>query len=247
MQKNRSGPTNDYLHENPHLYRKVFDVEAGKICIDLCDEFCERRPATALDVGCGPGREVAYFNQHGIQSIGIDWVPTMIAHARAHYPDNEFYVADLRNFRINKTFDMVTCLGSCLNYMLTNADLTAALISIREHCHPGSLVIIEPLNTSSFVGSNVPPSEFHIADSNTVAKATYAWDQSNQIMRREREWTTDDHAVPIRDTLTVRLLFSQELKFVLESVGFKLLGFRERQRSKIYLNALFLIASYDPK
>lgn len=245
MTSNLSGPTNDYLHANPQLYGKIFDAEAGAICLGLYDEFHGGAPATAIDIGCGMGREVAFFAQSGIDAMGVDFVPNMISHARQAYPAQEFRLGDLRNIRVGRTFDLVTCLGSCLNYMLTNEELSQAIESLKAHCHPGSLIVIEPLNASSFVGSSTPPSNFSIPGTNSIARAEYRWNQLTQVLHRDRYWKVDDSSDLIHDTYVVRLLFSQELKFMLECHGLTVLGFRERRRSSVYSEALFIVARFN--
>ena len=81
--------------------------------------------------------------------------------------------------------------------------------------------MIEPLNTSSFVGSDTPPERFEIPGTDTSARAEYHWNQSTQVLHRDRYWHTKDSNEITQDTYTVRLLFSQELKFFLEQCGFK--------------------------
>jgi len=243
MSKNNlSGPTNDYLHANPQLYGKIFDAEAGGICLDFFSELKGTSPRDALDIGCGMGREVGYFASQGVTATGIDFVPSMIAHAREAFPKQEFLSGNLRSFRLGRTFDFVTCLGSCLNYMLTNDELIAALETIRTHCHGDSLIVIEPLNTSSFVGSDTPPERFEIPGTDTSARAEYHWNQSTQVLHRDRYWHTKDSNEITQDTYTVRLLFSQELKFFLEQCGFEVLSFAEKQRSRVYNKSLFILA-----
>lgn len=242
MKQNLSGPTNDYLHANPELYGKVFDTEAGEICMDLFAELKRGIPCSALDIGCGLGREVSYFATCGVEAMGVDFVPSMIKHARETFPGQEFISGDLREFRLKQTFDLVTCLGSCLNYMLSNEDLVSAIKTIRAHCHDDSLVVIEPLNSSSFIGSTTPPATFKIPGTTNVAHAKYEWNQLTQVMHRERYWSINDGAEAVHDTYTVRLLFSQELKFFLEQGGFEVVALKEKQRSQVYNKALFIIA-----
>jgi SAM-dependent methyltransferase len=46
--------------------------------------------ARVADVGCGPGRVAAYLAANGLDAIGIDVSPAMLAEARRAHPDIEF-------------------------------------------------------------------------------------------------------------------------------------------------------------
>ena len=46
--------------------------------------------AQVADVGCGPGRVVAYLAAYGLDVIGVDVSPVMLVEARRSHPDIEF-------------------------------------------------------------------------------------------------------------------------------------------------------------
>lgn len=127
-----SGPTNDLLHKFPDLYEKVFTVSTAPTCIELYQGHTGKHPCSVLDIGSGPGRELGDLANMGINCVGVDFVPSMIAYARVNYPLVEFVEGDMRTVRLDRTFDMITVLGACINYMLENADLERALATIRR-------------------------------------------------------------------------------------------------------------------
>jgi len=47
------------------------------------------------DVGCGPGRVTIFLSRLGLDTIGIDLSPNMIAHARRSHPDLRFEVGSM--------------------------------------------------------------------------------------------------------------------------------------------------------
>ena len=239
-----SGPTNDLLHKYPGLYEKVFSVSTAPTCLDFYKEVTGTLPRAALDFGSGPGRELADMAQLGIDCIGVDFVPSMVAYARQNYPAVDFVEGDMRTVRLGRKFDLITCLGACINYMLTNADLEKALATFRAHSHRDTVLIIEPYNTSSFVGTSIPPAEYVIPDGDfrAVGKATYAWSQAEQIVRRVRRWEFDDGSDTIEDSYTQRLYFSQELSYFLEKNGFEIQRLAEKQQSQVYNKSLFILA-----
>ncbi len=240
-----SGPTNDLLHKFPNLYEKVFTVSTAPTCVDLYQSRCGSLPRTTLDIGSGPGRELADLAELGIDCVGVDFVPMMIEYAQKSYPKVEFIQGDMREFRLGRKFDMITILGACINYMLENSDLEKALATIRAHCREDTIVIVEPYNTSSFVGTNVPPTEYAIPDGDfkAVGSATYEWSQKEQLIRRVRTWRFSEGQDDIQDTYKQRLYFAKELQYFFEKNGFSVIDIVEHQQSKIYNKSLFLLAT----
>ena len=47
------------------------------------------------DLGCGPGRVAAYLTEHGVDVVGVDLSPGMVAVARRDHPDIPFHVASM--------------------------------------------------------------------------------------------------------------------------------------------------------
>lgn len=50
-----------------------------------------------IDLGCGDGRDTAYFREKGLDVTGIDLSNEMISIARKKYPDNTFLQMDMRD------------------------------------------------------------------------------------------------------------------------------------------------------
>jgi ubiquinone/menaquinone biosynthesis C-methylase UbiE len=50
-----------------------------------------------VDVGCGTGRAVAELRRRGIEALGVDLDPTMVAVARERWPESAFELADAYN------------------------------------------------------------------------------------------------------------------------------------------------------
>ncbi|GEL98258.1 class I SAM-dependent DNA methyltransferase [Cellulomonas terrae] len=58
-------------------------------------DFADRVDGPVADVGCGTGRLTAYLSDHGIDAVGIDLSPGMIAVARHTYPTLRFEVGSM--------------------------------------------------------------------------------------------------------------------------------------------------------
>ena len=76
-------------------------------------DFLERfRPATVLDAGCGTGRVAAELARRGIDVVGIDRDPSMIATSRQLAPGVEFHVADVADVAVGRRFALIVMAGN---------------------------------------------------------------------------------------------------------------------------------------
>ena len=95
-------------------YQRRFD-ELAAAGVDVHGEAdCVSRlaPRTVLDAGCGTGRVAAELARRGIDVVGIDRDPSMIATARDLAPQVEYHVADVVTADLGRTFDLVVMAGN---------------------------------------------------------------------------------------------------------------------------------------
>jgi len=80
---------------NPSLYLK-FEEGRNKPIYDLIAHIPVMQPKRIIDIGCGPGNSTAPLAKMypGVEIIGIDSSPSMIAKAKKEYPDMEWMVFD---------------------------------------------------------------------------------------------------------------------------------------------------------
>jgi len=97
-------------------------------------------PLSVLDAGCGTGRVAAELARRGVEVVGIDRDPSMIATARALAPGVEFHVADVVEADLGRTFDLVVMAGNVPLFTPegTQADLVAGC---ARHLAPGGRLV----------------------------------------------------------------------------------------------------------
>ncbi|MGD2179098.1 MAG: class I SAM-dependent methyltransferase [Anaerolineae bacterium] len=96
-----------------------------------------------LDVACGTGGHIAYLKQH-FEVEGLDISTEFLEIARRKHPDVPFHHADMAEFDLRDTYDIVTCLFSSIGYLRTLQDLNRAVTCMTRHVIRGGLLIIEP-------------------------------------------------------------------------------------------------------
>ena len=69
-------------------------------------------PTSVLDAGCGTGRVGIELAGRGIEVVGVDVDPSMLATARRRAPALTWVEADLTTLALERTFDMVLLAGN---------------------------------------------------------------------------------------------------------------------------------------
>ncbi len=70
------------------------------------------RPHSVLDAGCGTGRVARELSRRGIEVVGVDRDPSMIATARRLAPELEWVVGDVADLDLGRHFDVVVMAGN---------------------------------------------------------------------------------------------------------------------------------------
>ena len=93
-----------------------------------------------LDIGCGPGRDMAWFEPRGMEVTGIDLSPAMLGHARRTVK-GPLLLMDMRSLAFRGSqFDGAWWCASLLH--LPKADAPAAVREARRVLKPGALLML---------------------------------------------------------------------------------------------------------
>lgn len=93
--------------------------------------------ARVLDLGCGPGRDAAWFTVRGHRVVGVDFAVGQLQVARDRAPGASFVHADARDLPLaTDSFDGCWCLASLLH--VPRADLPVALPEARRVLRPNA-------------------------------------------------------------------------------------------------------------
>jgi ubiquinone/menaquinone biosynthesis C-methylase UbiE len=101
------------------LDRAVLDELAGA---------ARRRPGPVLDVGCGPGQVAAHLHQAGVEVVGVDVSPGMLAAARGCSPGLAWAAGDMRALPLRAA----SCSAAVLFYSVQHVPRSALPHVLRE-------------------------------------------------------------------------------------------------------------------
>lgn len=107
----------------------------------LLESFVEGLAGPAvLDAGCGPGRDVEYFHDRGLDPVGVDVARGMLEHARAHRP-GRYLGMDVRTLAFaDGRFDGVWCPASI--FFLPTDGMAVALDEFARVLRPDGIARI---------------------------------------------------------------------------------------------------------
>jgi SAM-dependent methyltransferase len=124
---------------------KDYEAEAAKIHALVQ----ERRPGAKrlLDVACGKGIHLGYLSRH-YEAEGLDLESDFVKLAQERLAGVPIHHADMLDFALGRTFDVVTCLFSSIGYAVSVEDLFRAVANMASHVSEDGL-LLEPWFTSS--------------------------------------------------------------------------------------------------
>lgn len=105
--------------------------------------FCQlvKPESCILDVGCGPGRDAAYFETKGYQVAGVDLSDSLLAIARKVAANAEFYKMDMRSLTFpDNSYDAIWCCAALLH--LKRAEIPSVLQTFFKILKPGGILFI---------------------------------------------------------------------------------------------------------
>lgn len=127
------------------IYRsqgKDYAGETQKVCA-LIRQYKRSEGRSLLDVACGTGNHLVYLRED-FEVEGIDNSKEMLDIAQAKFPDINFLCADMIDFKIEHSFDVIACLFSAIGYVETQAHLNQAIQNMANHLKPGGILLVEP-------------------------------------------------------------------------------------------------------
>jgi SAM-dependent methyltransferase len=115
-------------------------AEAGQSIHGEADLVARFDPAVVLDAGCGTGRVAIELAGRGVDVVGVDLDPLMIARAREKAPHLDWVESDLCEVRLGREFDVVVAAGNVMIFLRPGSE-RAAVGNLARHLRPGGVLV----------------------------------------------------------------------------------------------------------
>ncbi len=138
-----------------HVAAKYYDA-AYATMRDLVDapfyvELAKERGGPVLEIGCGTGRVLLPTAREGIEIHGVDNSGPMLATLKENLAKEDpavrgrvtLHAGDMREFRLNRKFPLVTIPFRPMQHMFTIADQLRALTSAAAHVAEGGVLTFD--------------------------------------------------------------------------------------------------------
>ena len=125
--------------ESAELYDAIYQFKNYKReCERLRALIDEAVPAarTMLDVACGTGEHARFLREH-FAVDGVDINEDYLHAARQKNPGGNYMRADMTDFDLGRSYDVVTCLFSAIGRVMTFERLERAIACMARHVGPG--------------------------------------------------------------------------------------------------------------
>jgi 2-polyprenyl-3-methyl-5-hydroxy-6-metoxy-1,4-benzoquinol methylase len=103
---------------------------------------------SVLDLACGTGRLTIPLAQKGLKVMGLDAAENMLTLARNKSKELsiQWIQGDMRDFHLNKTFDLIIVAGNAFQALVSEEDQRGALECIKQHLKPSGLFAFNTRN-----------------------------------------------------------------------------------------------------
>lgn len=116
---------------------------------------------SAADIGCGPGRVLAWLEAGGHMPLfGVDRSAAMLQLSRRRLGAGRVSLLqqDIRALALPQPVDLITCTFATLNYLVDDPSLARALAAVSRNLRPGGLFVADYI---PWLDDRAPPSTHH--------------------------------------------------------------------------------------
>jgi ubiquinone/menaquinone biosynthesis C-methylase UbiE len=201
----------------------------------------KQKDQSLLEIACGTGRVAIRLAREGIETVGLDISPQMLAVAREKsrdIPDIRWVQADMCAFDLGRTFGLVLIPGHAFQNLNTPEEQFACMECIHRHLEPGGILVVHLDHQDiSWLGGLVgekggvfePAEQFTHAPTGRLVRAARAWtyEPATQTAVCTTLWEAiepDGQVVDTWQTEPIRLhcVFRFEMEHLLPRTGFSL-------------------------
>ena len=195
------------------------------------------RATHILNLGCGTGKHDFLLAEKGFHVDGVDFSEKMIAKANqnklVYKTNNNFYQGDIRNIRLNQTFDIVSSLFHVINYQITNQDLLATFETAKAHLKPKGFFVFDSWYGPGVLTDKPERRIKEIEDERIsvlrLAEPVLHYNQNivdvNYTLLIKDKNQQSSHNV--QEQHRMRYLFYPEIELLAQLNGFKVVGFEK--------------------
>lgn len=126
----------------PYISNRDSYADEAAVHLRLMDDALGKTAQHILELGSGGGQLAAHFGSNRTVVLS-DVSEHMLGESKVHNPNKEHVVGDMRNLRLDRTFDAVL-LHDAVMYLTTPEDLQATFETAAAHLNQGGVFLVLP-------------------------------------------------------------------------------------------------------
>lgn len=250
--------------EAPVAYRLAWHAAecAGYLAdLPVWLELAGPEPAEVLDLGSGSGRVATVLQRAGHRVTALDRDSALLTALAKDRPEIHRVVADARDFRIPRLFDLILAPMQLLQLFTEQADRRSCLAASLRHLAPGgrfACALVDlgsdqlPVGKDLLADGELSPDRHEIAPDLLATSTPCGFKLDSHrllsITRRREIFTTDEAGEPIKrlhSTSSVQklaLLDADEMEVEFEGAGLRPLERRQVPATELHMGSVILVA-----
>ena len=222
--------------EEYYLDARQYDAENDDYVLDIpfYVERAKRAGGPVLEIACGTGRVTLPIAREGIEVVGLDVAPAMLARLRGKAAREGLRIslieADCRDFALGREFPLIICPFSAMQHLYDHPSLESFLERIQTHLEADGLFLFDVFNPNVEIlssGGGARARIFTYTDPESGAavfvEETTDYDDAAQVLHITW-YSTGGGTDEIREeTIHLRCFYPQELDMILRYNRFEIL------------------------
>ena len=187
-----------------------------------------------MELACGTGRLANSLVRDGADYTGLELSPDFAELAQnkldAYRNTHSIITGDMRNFQLNKTFDLIFIGFNSFLHLLTDGDAVSFFTCVKKHMHKNSRFLIDifipnPLFLYRPEGIQFPVLEYNDSHSNKLVKVKESSSYNTNTEINELTWyfSFDDQKDFAIEQFSMRMYFPSKMNQILIDNGFRIL------------------------
>ncbi|MGH9238826.1 MAG: class I SAM-dependent methyltransferase [Vicinamibacterales bacterium] len=219
------------FYDHPDLYDALLPVGAH---LPFYAGLARQQAGAVLELACGTGQITIPIAVNGHPTVGLDRSRAMLdvatKRAVAANARVEFVEGDMRDFALDRKFDLIFVARNSLLHLLSTADLLAAFAAVRRHLAPNGVFAFDIFSPSARLlarpaGQRFPTMEVSAPQFGSLSvEGTCDYDSATQVNHGTWYISTQDKRDQWIVPLVLRSIFPQELPLLLSAAGLELVS-----------------------
>jgi 2-polyprenyl-3-methyl-5-hydroxy-6-metoxy-1,4-benzoquinol methylase len=179
-------------------------------------------PLDILDLGCGTGILSNAYAEMGHRVTGVDPAAAMLAVARTKPQADRisWVTSSAQAFRSDRRFDLIVMTGHAFQVLLTDAEISATFLVMRDHLAPGGRIVFETRNPEiDWADRWNGATRDHLLDGQTVRQTYHVRTASAARIAFDTGYAFPD--VSLTSTSTLRFSTLQTILTLLAAAGLR--------------------------